>query len=367
MENLDDFLEVDDSEILTGDQHLKIQSPIAEVKREVEDKANPKGKVEFDDDDLIEIPDTIDNDDDSDDDKDIVIKKKGEDVKVKNTETQDDEPVKFDNEFIAFASSLNEGGFFPDLDEEELVDIKNEEDLQEKLAKQLNITFSQWQENYKQSLVDNLVKEGIIKKGEVIKDFITEYTKDDIKGDLELAKKVHEEYGQIKRLSSKQVQRLINSTDDLEESALELYDEIAEYKKQKQQSAAAKIKEQEQLVAKQREQFTEELKKNTFAYDEFIPGRKLRKQDKEDIFSNIEPVLKKINSNLAKYAPILSLLDRYDILEGKFDKIIKEGKTQAVSSLEQILKEKKRGSTVSEKSRSGVINIDDTGVKRIYK
>jgi len=362
MENLDDFLEVDDSEILTGDQHLKIQSPIAEVKKE--SNITVDKSTQIDESELIEVPDEIEVDEDETPEVDVKPSK----TTKKETVTQDDdESVQFDNEFIAFASSLNDNGFFPDLEDDELTSIKSEEDLQEKLAKQLNVTFSQWQDTYKQSLVDNLIKEGIIKKGEVSKEFSTDYTKDDIRGNLELAKRVHEEYGQRKGLSSKQIQRLINSTDDLEEAAMELYDENADFRKQQQQVIAAKLKEQESLVAKQREQFTEELKKNTFEYDEFIPGRKLRKQDKEEVFDNIEPVLKKINSNLSKYAPMLAYLDRYGLLEGKFDKIVKEGQTKAISSLQQILLEKKKGSSVSEKSRSGIINIDHTGVKQIYK
>jgi len=372
MEKLDDFIEVDDSEILTGDQHLKIQSPITEVKRKPEIEIETT-KANENDPELIDIPDDLGIEKDDDEDKDIVIKKvvdkkvKEKEKEVDNDDDKSNEEVKFDNEYVAFASSLNDGGFFPDLEDEELVSIKDEEDLQEKLAKQLNITFKTWQDSYKESLVDNLVREGIISKDNVKKDFVTEYSKSDITGNLELAKQVHIDYGRRKGLSDKQIQRLINSTEDLEESALELYDENEEFKKQNQRNIAAKLKEQEVQVSKQREVFTEQLKKNTFEYDEFIPGRKLKKQDKEEVFLNIEPTLKKINSDLAKYAPMLAYLDRYGILEGKFDKLLKEGQTQAVSSLQQILLEKKKGPGASEKSRSGVINIDDSGVKKIYK
>ena len=78
---------------------------------------------------------------------------------------------------------------------------------------------------------------------------------------------------------------------------------------------------------------------------------------------------KKINGDLAKYLPILSALDRYGLLDLKFDKILKEGKTQSVSQLEQILKDKKRntgGSTRSTPSNSN-IKIDDSDIRQIYK
>ena len=238
------------------------------------------------------------------------------------------------------------------------------------LAEQLNVTFSQWQDNYKQNLVNNLIKEGYISKDNVKPDLISSFSKDDIRGNADLAKQVHYEFYKEKGLPDKQINRIISGIEDLEESAMELYDENDSNKKAKQVAIAAKLKEQEVQSLKQRESFTEELRKNTYEYDEFIPGRKLQKKDKEEVFMNIEPTLMMINKNLTKYAPILSLLNKYGVLEGNFDKIIKEGKTQSVSQLQQILMDKKKstnGSSGYSSNKSGVIKIDNSGVKQIYK
>jgi len=365
MEKIDEFIEIEDNETLFGgNEHLKINIPISKEKK-VEQQ-----NTEVEEENLIDTDEYLNsnNDEDDEDEKTVSTKKvEGKKITPEETDNSDSEDAIIENEFSAFASLLNESGFFPDIEDEELVTIKSEDELQEKLARQLNKTFIDWQDSYKQNLIDNLVKDGHIKKGEVDPNLIMSYSKEDIKGNLEVAKKVHDDFYRRKGLSDKQIKTIISGTEDLEDSALELFDELEVEKNKEKVLLAAKLKEQEGLAAKQRIEFAENLKKNTFEYEEFIPGRKLRKQDKQEVFDNIEPVLKKINQNLFKYAPLLSYLDRYGMLDGSFDKILKEGQTQSVTKLEQILKDKKRGTTINKTNKNGIVNIDNSDTKQIYK
>lgn len=371
MGKFDDFIEVDDNETLfQGDQHLKIMvdEPVIEEKNKENNKSiniNSNRKEENEE-DLI--------------DTDIYLTEENEEVeepvKVKNKETITEESndevenkTKSINEFSVFAASLNEQGFFPDIEDEELEGIDSEEALQEKLAKQLNINFATWQEQYRQNVISNLVREGYISKDEVKTIIPIETTPEQIKSDINVAKEEIRRYYKRIGTPDKEIERIINSRDDIEESALELNALNRKLDAEENAKLANRMKEQEELVRQQRTQFAETLKQNTFSYDEFIPGRKLKKQDKEEVFDNIEPTLKEINSNLAKYAPILSYLKKYGVLDGDFSKIIKEGKTQSISQLEQILKDKKKGtsSNTSSQKSGGLFNIDDSDTKQIYK
>lgn len=369
MGKFDDFIEVDDNETLfQGDQHLKIN-----LEPEKKEKVDDSNKNQINDDDTEDLIDTEEYLSNKDEPKVTEIDTKKTSVKTKETFTDDPDDKggdesKFNNEFSAFAASLNDQGFFPDIEDEELEQIDSEETLQEKLAKQLNINFANWQDQYRQNVISNLVKEGYISKEDVKSVIPIEVTPEQIKSDINIAKDEIRRY--YKRIGTpvKEIERIINSREDIEESALELNALNRKLDEEENSKLASRMKEQEELVKQQRIQFAEILKQNTFQYEEFIPGRKLKKQDKEEVFDNIEVVLKKINTNLAKYAPMLSYLNKYGILDGDFSKILKEGKTQSISQLEQILKEKKKGTNLNTNQRfSGPLGIDDSGTKQIYK
>ena len=90
---------------------------------------------------------------------------------------------------------------------------------------------------------------------------------------------------------------------------------------------------------------------------EFIPGRKLNKKQREDIYTNIQPTLEKINKNLAKYAPLLSALDKTGILEGNFDKILREAETKHTSGLGEAFKNNKKNKGGSRKQSNDFKDI----------
>lgn len=368
----DELIEVNDDELFMGDQHLKIDNlnvtekekeTIPKVEKEEEDTVDPDEIVEVDDSvfniSSDEEDDTIENnkeisDEDTDKDSDIDL------------EDNDSEEL---NEFSAWGKSLADKGFFPNIEEEELSQIKDEEGLSEVLNKQLVTTFRSWQDNYKKNLVNNLVKEGYVNQDSV-KDKISQtVSEDQIRSDIDVAKSVIKKYYSRIGTPEKEIQRIIDTRDDLEESALELNKLNEELDLKEQNSLAETIKQQEESALRQREEFNETLKNNVFAYEEFIPGRKLQKRDKEDVFMNIEPTFTKIKSNLAKYAPLLSYLDKYGILEGKFDKLINEGASKQTTKFAEILKEKSRKSTGTTHRRKseGLLDLDNSDVPTIYK
>jgi hypothetical protein len=369
MGKFDDFIEVDDNETLfQGDQHLKINLEPEKIEKAEPEKNKTTQIINENEEDLIDTDEYLSSEDnDEPEDKSEPVKQSKE-KSFKETDNSDSEVVKPKNEFSAFAASLNEQGFFPDIEDEELEEIDNEEVLQEKLAKQLNINFATWQDQYRQNVISNLLNEGYISKEDVKSIIPIEVSPEQIKSDINVAKDEIRRYYKRIGTPDKEIERIINSREDIEESALELNALNKKLDAEENSKLAVKMKQQEESVKQQRFQFAETLKQNTFAYDEFIPGRKLQKKDKEEVFDNIEIVLKKINSDLGKYAPLLSYLNKYGVLDGDFSKIIKEGKTQSVSQLEQILKDKKKGlgSNTTTQRTSG-IHIDDSDTKRIYK
>ncbi len=382
MENqFDDFIIVDDDELFLGDENLNI-----EKNNESDDNDGKKEEEEISDDDMLIVDDeedTLEADDDDeeshefDDENEKKTKTKKRSTKAPKAEEQDDDDgdngddnnVNDSNAYTAFGQSLAEKGFFPDLDEETLATVEDEEGLSELLEKQLNTTFSQWQASYKQNLVNNLTKDGYMKKEDIEHILPEVYTEADIQGSPEIAKDVIRKYYKRTNVPDREIDRIIASRDDLEESALELNKLNEDLDRQERTDMVAKIQRDEDAAKQKSIEFNENLQKTAFEYTEFIPGRKLRKRDKEDVLRNVQPTLNKVNKDLSKYGVILSYLDKYGILDGDFSKIMKDKKSQTVKNDFQKIMEKKRASGRSGGSRqsTGSLKIDDSGTPNIYK
>jgi hypothetical protein len=371
---IDELIEVDDNELFLGDQHLKIDSSDLTEKEKKTPEVENESQV--DPEDVIEVDDTIfkqpsEEEETFDNTPELEEEEEEEEETDSNnkSEKSDEDISKKSNEFSAFGGLLAEKGFFPDLNEEDISNIEDEEGLSDLLNKQLVTTFRQWQDNYKKNLVRNLTKEGYVSE-EAVKDKLPQtYTDDEIKNDIEVAKAVIQRYYKRVGTPDKVIDRTISSMEDIEESAIELNKLNAELDAKEDNALAEKLKKQEEQALIQREQFNETLKKNTFEYEEFIPGRKLRTKDKEEVFMNIEPTLSKINSNLGKYAPLLSYLDKYGILEGNFDKLIKEGASKQTTKFAKILQEKSRKSTgtTHRKKDENSLDLDNGDIPQLYK
>ena len=258
--------------------------------------------------------------------------------KSKTTSTSEDNPYK------AFAQSLIESEVLLDLEENE--DIETEEDLINHVIKTrdtlINETLAEVNDK-SYGAVDFFLNGGTPE--EFIKTFsskpsVFNFSEDEIFSNDDVKKKIAEAYFKTKGFEGKKLDKFVTNSIDLDETSdfLEMQEELSKVDKQKKEEILKKNKENEQRLIKQKEEFNKKLEENTLNTSEFIPGRKLDKKVKEKVFENIPEVLTKVNKDLSKYAPILAYLDYYGILDGKFDKIIKDVESKQTTKLGEILK-----------------------------
>jgi hypothetical protein len=373
----DDFIEVDENELLLGDEGINIPPNITgSSEEENERKEDTTGKAslqtkETNEEDLLDVDDDVISGEGSGEGEGSEEEENEEDPEgTEEAGEEGEEEEEVTNEFTVFGSILAEKGFFPNASEEDLSKIESIEDVSDLLAGSLNATFNEWKDGYKRNLIPNLVAEGYISNDQINPgvNISNAYSEEQIRGDINTAKDVIRKYYKDKNVTENVVNSIIENTEDLETTALELNQLNIQADEAEKVKLAEKLKRQEEEQIRQRQEFNERIKKNTFEYDEFIPGKKLRKADKEEVFLNIQPVLNKVNGDLSKYAPMLAYLDKYGILDGDFSKLIKTGKSQGISKMEQILKEKRKNTGRSTGTRkSSNIFIDDSNVPNIFK
>lgn len=331
LQNLD--LGKNDSDVV-DDNAIEVDEDFQIIKNDDVEKEYKK--------ELGEDEDTSKDDELSDDnEEDDLADTSDEDVDEETTDEvlEDEDSEEEDNVLSAFAKELASNGIIQGIDEKDLEGVSNFEDLASIIQTQMEHTVTSWQSEYKEDLINNLVKEGIIKK-EQVEDFLpVDYSKEDIIGNEEAARTVVTNYYKEKGFSDKRIKKLIENSLDLEEDALDVYDELQEIKEQKQKEVAKKIEEEkkayQEMVQNRFNSWRETLDKTK----EFIPGRAIDKSFRDKTFKNIIPTFEKINNDLTKYGPILSLLDQYGILEGNFDNVIKTVKSKSTKNqFEKILK-----------------------------
>ena len=259
-----------------------------------------------------------------------------EEIEVEETEEIEIEQT--ENSLLStFAEELKANGILPDVDDEKIKGIGSFEELLETLNEQLVDVQMKWQEEYKSNILKNLVAEGIIKEDQInFKDNKT-FTKDDI-SDEDNAKALLEEYYKMKGLPEKRIKRLIDNSIDPEEDALDIFDDYKSLKKEEENKVAKVLEEREKREVALKQELDKKIKEETFKYSEFIPGQKVNDKVKQEVHESIPVVLNKINSDLAKYAPIIAYLDKYGLLDGDFSKIMKVKQTEAVNKFTEALK-----------------------------
>jgi len=299
-----DFIEVEEED-LTG-------TPEADEpeKDDVEDKVDTS--VE-EDEDLIEVED--DPTDDVEDDE---------------QEPKDTEEVPEGNVFSAFAYQFKDT-LLDTLSEEDLKGIETEEDLYTAVSKQYKSDVEAWKEEYKEGLKQS--SKGLVEhleNGGTVEDFVAyeknkapEYTEDQIKEDESIQKRIIKDFYKRKGFSDRRIQKLVDNSLDLEEDALEMYDELKEISKY----------ELEQAKRAREQQYKETLKQTRNVIDEqeeFIPGRKATTRFKNSLYKAVETQesYAKLN-NLFREDPIkahtrIALLDKLGLLDGDFTKVMEE-------------------------------------------
>lgn len=241
-----------------------------------------------------------------------------------------------DNPLAIFAKQLHEDGFLDEI--EELPNIEDSENLAELLNEQLNKKHQKWQDEYKQDMINNLVKEGLISKDSV--NTVKEYTKEDLENESK-AKEFLTERFKEKGFNDKQIKKMLDKSLDITEDALDMYEDYEVSKDKRQKETLAKIEKDKEVARKQAEEFNNNLQKSFYDFNEFLPGKKINKKTQEKLLNKIPDTLNKVNSNLPKYMPILTYLDDIGVLDGKLDILLQAGETKATDRLSEVLKAKK--------------------------
>lgn len=273
--------------------------------------------------------------------------------KNKTTYSDDNDEDSEVNVFSTLAMTLRESEILSDFTEEELKEVKDEEDLIKVINRQIT------------NVVDATLRE--LTKGTDKNKSVVSFTEDEIREDIDKQKKIAEAY--YKRTSPKMSEArlkkaITNAVEvDGEDEIIDMYKELQEFEKEDQKNEVLENKKREQEAIKRQEEFNQVLYKNVSEVDSFIPGRKIDKKVKDRVYENIKPTLEKVNKDLAKYAPILSYLDYYGLLDGKFDKIIKEAESKQTSSLAEVLR-KTEGKRFSSKKDS---EFDESEYKKAVK
>jgi predicted transcriptional regulator len=351
--NLDNLIEVEDSELETG---LAINT--SQLEEDNSTEVNDTTKTNTDESDLIDV-----NDDDV---AKIESSSTSTEKNLERGEEEEEENLEEDtNPFSAFALLMKDKGLLAEMSDEDFNNINSADDIIKAVNSQLNNTTSEWKNAYKQHLIQNLVNEGLIKQEQVNLPQTNIYSDEEILSDENKARQLLETYYTSKDIPPSQIETIMDALLDIKEEAVKIKPLLEEEKSKRDEEIAQKLKAQEEAQLQQQMSFNEKLQETVNKYEEFIPGRKLSQEDKKDVIQRIPTTLDKINKNLSKYAPILAFLDKYEFLEGKMDSLLQEAETKHVDKFSKIISNKKRGISNTSKRVGG--GLSGSGMPQIYK
>lgn len=215
----DEFIEIEEGDLLTGDSDFKIDT--SDISEPEEKKVDSEEKIDIEDvkidEDEFDVPEELPLDKKEDLDEEDVPSdnEKEEDV-------DDNDSTEKLNPFSAFGSNLYEKGFFPNMSEEDILKIEDEEGLSDILENQLQKSFGDWKDKYKQNLVGNLVRDGYVNKTELTEKLPQTYTDEQIEQDLDVAKAVIKKFYERTGTPESVTNKMIENLDDVEQIAKDL-------------------------------------------------------------------------------------------------------------------------------------------------
>lgn len=287
---------------------------------------------------------------------------------------------------LAFAKFQLDEGVISDFDEKELVEIEEKEGMQEALKYLLN--------KQKETIAEEVRRMYAADKEEVeqyfkLKDAGVDpetaqrlvyneklydgITQEELENNDTLREKIlFDYYKTTTNFSDAKIEKLVKNTfstgDDLEE-AQEALKSLKELNKKEMEEAEKRVEEQEKLYREQVKKNQEDFKKMVLEKDEFFEGIKVNKQTKDKVVDMVlKPVAKDSNGNLlngiwaerAKDPQKFDAYLAYHILTGTFwgkiDTVKKKVKTDTVSELENLWKNK--GGSLGGKTVKPNINSD---------
>ena len=293
------------------------------------------------------------------------------------------------NFFSSIAKAFAEEGIFPDLNEDEVANIKTAESFRELIDKQI-----QSQLDEKQKRIDEALNIGIepddIRKYENTLSYLDEVSEDKLAEETtegeELRKRlIYQDYinrGFSQERATKEVKRSIDSGNDIED-AKEALNSNKEYFKTQYDKLLNNAKEEQKKYEQERKNQAEQLKKSIIEEKKVFGDIEVDKSTRQKIFDNLsKPVYKDEETGtymtaLQKYqhdnpnefiknvSTIFTLTDGFKnlnkLVKGKVNKEIKKG----FRELENTLNNTARNSDGSINFASGV--DDENSMFKGYK
>ena len=293
------------------------------------------------------------------------------------------------NFFSSIAKAFAEEGIFPDLNEDEVANIKTAESFRELIDKQI-----QSQLDEKQKRIDEALNVGIepddIRKYENTLSYLDEVSEDKLTEETtegeELRKRlIYQDYinrGFSQERATKEVKRSIDSGNDIED-AKEALNSNKEYFKTQYDKLLNDAKEEQKKYEQERKNQAEQLKKSIIEEKKVFGDIEVDKSTRQKIFDNLsKPVYKDEETGtymtaLQKYqhdnpnefiknvSTIFTLTDGFKnlnkLVKGKVNKEIKKG----FKELENTLNNTARNSDGSINFASGV--DDENSMFKGYK
>lgn len=173
---------------------------------------------------------------------------------------------------------------------------------------------------------------------EIEKDFPT-YSEEAILADPELQKKIIIENEKFRGRTDKQIATYLKGLgEDLSEDAIEAATELKakreariEAKQKAAETARQEAAARNKAIAQSSNEYVDKL-------TEFVPGVKLTTPAKAAVKAKFATTMEKINGDLGKYIPLLSLLDHYGFLDGNFEAVKSVKVTSANAALTKAIK-----------------------------
>jgi len=338
-------------------------APVTEVDKS---KDKPTDTAIQDDDNFIEIPDTVEPATTKVDDIEKELEnedKKEIEIKV-NKETKDSPEVKGNSSssplFESFAKALYEGGVLTSYDEAEFKQLVDEVGPAEALIELNKRTLLDEIESYKSESEEEYksfleAKEAGVDlndwaKSQELKAKYKDIDDSAIESDVDLQKSIILTDLKRKGMDDETIRETIESFEDtgkLDKQAKNSFKNLKKAQEEEEKNLVAEAKQREIDNIKTQKAQIEHLKKTITETKELIPGMVLGKDIKDSIFSIITTPVKQdtngqpLNAVMVKRAedPIkFALMEAYFLkmgfYDGKFDKMVTKAKTQAVKELE---------------------------------
>lgn len=188
-----------------------------------------------------------------------------------------------------------------------------------------------------------------------------------LESDPDLQKEVIRLSRKSKGMSDKDIDRLLKSItedellDEANESMLEYNAHVQATETAKKEKVANRTKAEKD----RQKAIVDKSKEKLLTMKDFVPNVSLKPKEIEALSESMFDTYNKITKEPEKYIPLLGILDRLGVLDGKFDKLTEKAKSNAKKDLASLLnkttQERQKGSSKTKGSN----DIDDKALRAV--